>query len=188
MVAVIDPRRHVAIVGVYGVFLIGAAVVALVRNPDLTPGQLVFFWLYANGPGTVLLLTFLRRRVRAVGPMVLAFMVTGVTGAVLAIQVVGSSAKLMRTAVAIGSSLGLSATELLVLLHLFVRDPWLGFAALDRPAIPLEARKRPVPDAGCHVAAVRRRTIHNPGIRRLGLDIYRVCGICGLQAGCRGRL
>jgi len=119
MVAVIDPRRHVAIVGVYGVFLIGAAVVALVRNPDLTPGQLVFFWLYANGPGTVLLLTFLRRRVRAVGPMVLAFMVTGVTGAVLAIQVVGSSAKLMRTAVAIGSSLGLSATELFVLLHLF---------------------------------------------------------------------
>jgi hypothetical protein len=119
MVAVINPRRHLAIVGVYGVILIGIAVVALARNPDLTPGQLIFFWLFANGPGTVLLLAFMRRRVRAVGPMVLAFMVTGVTGAVLAIQVFGSSAKLVRAAVAIGSPLGLSATEIFVLLHSF---------------------------------------------------------------------
>jgi hypothetical protein len=125
-------RRYVAIVGVYGVILIGIAVVALARNPDLTPRQLVFFWLFANGPGTALLLAFMRRRVRAVGPMVLAFMVTGVTGAVLAIQFVGSSAKLMRAAVAVGSPLGLSATELFVLLHLFgfVISGVLGWALL----------------------------------------------------------
>ena len=132
LVAVIDPRRHVAIAGVYGVMLIGIAVVALVRNPVLTPGQLVFFWLYANGPGTVLLLAFLRRRVRAVGPLLLAFTVTGVTGAILAIQVVGGSDRLMRGAVAISSPLGLGATELFVLLNLlgFIVFGVFGWALL----------------------------------------------------------
>lgn len=137
-------RRYVAIVGVYGVILIGIAVVALARNPDLTPRQLVFFWLFANGPGTALLLAFMRRRVRAVGPMVLAFMVTGVTGAVLAIQFVGSSAKLMRAAVAVGSPLGQchrAVRSAPLVRFCDFRGPWLGSAALDRPALPLEARK-----------------------------------------------
>lgn len=118
LVSVIEPRRHAVIAGAYFVILTGIAVVALVRNPLLTSGELVFFWLYANGPGTVLLFAFLRRRVRAVGPLVLAFIVMGVTGAVLAIQVVGSSDRLMHGVVAIGSPLGLGATELFVLLHL----------------------------------------------------------------------
>ena len=118
LVAVIDPRRHAVIAGVYGIFLIGIAVTALVRNPGVTPGQLLFFWLYANGTATLLLLAFLRRRVRAVGPLMLAFSVSGVTGAVLSIQIVGSSENLLRGVVAFGSRLGLGATELFVLLHL----------------------------------------------------------------------
>jgi hypothetical protein len=113
-----DPRRLALIAGGYGLVAVIVAAVALVRNPALTPGQLIFFWMYANAPGTLLLLAFLRPRVRAVGPLVLAFMLTGVTGAALAIQVVGSSDPLMRGWVAVGSALGLGATALFILLHL----------------------------------------------------------------------
>ena len=62
-----DVGVYFAIVAVVGAF-------ALVRNPDLGAGELVFVWLFANGAGTLLLAAFLTRRVRAVGPLVLAFM------------------------------------------------------------------------------------------------------------------
>ncbi|HHP7234722.1 MAG TPA: hypothetical protein ACFCUC_08840 [Desulfobacterales bacterium] len=113
-----DPRRLALVAGGYGLVAVIAAAVALMRNPVLAPGQLIFFWMYANAPGTLLLLAFLRPRVRAVGPLVLAFMLTGVTGAALGIQVVGSSDHLMRGWVAVGSALGLGATALFILLHL----------------------------------------------------------------------
>jgi len=115
----IDRRQWITLVGVYLAALMLIAAVALARNPDLSAGQLAFFWVYANGPATVLLLTFLNRRVRAVGPLVLVFMVAGVTGAMIAIQVAGSNEGLLRGVVALGSALGLGATALYVLLHLF---------------------------------------------------------------------
>ncbi|MGD8974236.1 MAG: hypothetical protein PVJ56_13130 [Desulfobacterales bacterium] len=114
----ISRRQWFTLVGVYVVALMLIAALALTRNPDLSMGQLAFFWAYANGPATVLLFTFLNRRVRAVGPLVLVFMVAGVTGAVLAIQVVGSNDGLLRAVVALGSAIGLGARVLYVLLHL----------------------------------------------------------------------
>lgn len=125
-------RQWITLIGVYVVALVLIAALALVRNPALSLGQLGFFWAYANGPATVLLFTFLNRRVRAVGPLVLVFMVAGVTGAVLAIQVVGSNDGLLRGVVALGSVLGLGATFLYVLLHIvgFMVFGFLGWFLL----------------------------------------------------------
>jgi len=115
--SLINPAIKKRIAIAYGAIIFLVAGIALVRNPDLTIGQLLYFWLFANGPGTVLLLAFLSRRVRAVGPLVLAFMVAAVTGAVVIINIVGSSEGLMRGVVNVGSALGLGATALFVLLH-----------------------------------------------------------------------
>ncbi len=108
--------------GSYFVMLIACALFVLLRNPGLTVGELAYFWLFANGAGTVLLLLFIHRRVRAVGPLVLTFIVAGVTGAVLAVQFAGGSDALLRSIVAAGDTAGLGATSLLVLIHV------LGFA------------------------------------------------------------
>jgi hypothetical protein len=68
------------------------AEVALVRSPQLTFGQLILaHWLWTNGPATVLLLAFLNRRVRAVGPLVLVFMVGAVIGSIVALDIAGST-------------------------------------------------------------------------------------------------
>ena len=115
--SLINPAIKKRIAIAYGAIIFLVAGIALVRNPDLTIGQLLYFWLFANGSGTVLLLAFLSRRVRAVGPLVLAFMVAAVTGAVVIINIVGSSEGLMRGVVNVGSALGLGATALFVLLH-----------------------------------------------------------------------
>ena len=84
--------------------------------------ELLFFWLFVNGPATLLLAAFLTRRIRAVGPLVLAFMIAGVTGALLTVTLVGSNDALLRAIVNVGGVFGLGARLLFALLHL------LGFA------------------------------------------------------------
>ncbi len=107
----------VALVGGYVALLTAIGLYGLSRSPDLTVGQLATFWLFANGPETLLLLAFLNRRVRAVGPLVLAFMVTGVTGAFLFIELAGHSDSLLRAIVATGRAVGLGATAQFALMH-----------------------------------------------------------------------
>jgi hypothetical protein len=115
-------RQKTIIVGVYFGFVAVMGSVALARNPDLDPGQLIFFWSFANVAGTLLLSFFLARKIRAVGPLVLAFMVLGVTGAFLVVTIAGSNDALLYAIVELGGALGLGATALFLLLQL------LGFS------------------------------------------------------------
>jgi len=107
----------------YLAIVIVVAVFILIQNSELFSG-LILVWLGTNAPGTLLLLAFLRRRVRAVGPLVLAFMVAGVTGALLASEVPSYSEGLLRGLVMAGGAVGLGGTAIFVLLHV------VGFAAL----------------------------------------------------------
>jgi hypothetical protein len=117
-VSLINPaaKKRTALTYFGILFIVGG--IGLVRNPALTVRQLVVFWCLANGPGTVLLFAFLRRRVRAVGPLVLAFMVAAITGAIVLVSIVGSSQGLLRGVAQVGSALGLGARAILVLLDL----------------------------------------------------------------------
>jgi hypothetical protein len=123
LLAAISRGEWLAIVGAYFALLSAIGMYGLLRSPDLTAGQLALFWLFANGAETVLLLAFLNRRVRAVGPLVLVFMVAGVTGAFLFIDVARRSDAFLRAIVAVGDAVGLGATALFVLMHV------IGFAA-----------------------------------------------------------
>lgn len=108
----------------YAVVFIGLCAIAVARSPALDWGQVALFWASNNLPPTVLLLFFLNRRVRAVGPLVLVFMVLAVTGATVLVSVIGGSDFLLRAAVDVGSALGLHATGIFVGMHL------LGFLLL----------------------------------------------------------
>lgn len=132
VVTLLIPSARSVIIPVYFTIALIISVVALIRNPDLTVAQLVYLWFFANGLGTVLLLAFLNRRVRAVGPLVLAFMVAAITGAVIIVSAVGDSQSILRGVAAIGSMLGLGAKTIFVLLHLigFVLFGVLGWVLL----------------------------------------------------------
>ncbi len=108
----------------YGLVFAGLAAVGVARSPDFDWSQAALSWLIHNAPPSVLLLFFLNRRVRAVGPLVLVFMALAVTGALVVVSATGSSDFLLRAAVTVGSALGLGAMGVLVALHL------LGFLLL----------------------------------------------------------
>lgn len=122
LVTTTTPRQTIMVASVYFGLVILIGGIALARNAGLGLKELVFFWLFANGAATLLLAAFLTRRIRAVGPLVLAFMVAGVTGALLTVALAGSNDALLRAIVNVGGAFGLGATALFALLHL------LGFA------------------------------------------------------------
>jgi hypothetical protein len=117
-VSFINPAIRMRIGLAYCAFVLFVAGIVMLRNPHLTAGELPYFWLSVNGLGTILLAAFLNRRVRAVGPLMLAFMTAAVTGAVIILDFVGSSDGLMRGIVKVGETLGLGATAIFVLLHI----------------------------------------------------------------------
>ena len=125
LVAATSRGAWLAILGAYFALLAAIGAYALARNAELTVGQIATFWLIANGAETVLLLAFLNRRVRAVGPLVLAFMLAAVTGAFLLVNLSDANDALLRAFVEVGSVFELDALGTLVLMHL------LGFAAFS---------------------------------------------------------
>lgn len=71
-------------------------------------GELVVLWLLLNGPASVLLAAFMWRRIRAVGPLVLSFMVLALLGSQLIIGWMAADARVLQavTDVAFGIGLG----------------------------------------------------------------------------------
>jgi len=106
-------------------FLVGGVLgsISLAKSPNLKLAELLYFWLDVNAPPTILLLIFLNRRIRAVGPLVLVFMILGVTGATFFVTLIGNNFKLLKVLSDFTYSIGLSATGTVIALHL------IGFAA-----------------------------------------------------------
>ena len=110
-----------------GYFLLLGAVltVVVIRNPGLDPLQPFAFWIEVNIPATLIFVAALYYRICAVGPLVLVFMLIGVTGALLAIQILGLDDRLLRPVVVVATSIGLDAVAAFVLIQL------IGFALLS---------------------------------------------------------
>ena len=104
-------RQRLALGLAYVLLMLALAAWALARNPELSALDLARFWASTNLPPTVLLLAFLHRRIRAVGPLVLAFMLVAVIGAEAAVRLAGQSEATMRLAIGVGGTLGLDGTQ-----------------------------------------------------------------------------
>lgn len=111
-------------------FAIGGA--AIPSSPDLTWAQVALSWALNNLPPTVLLAAYLSRRVRAVGPLVLIFMVVALIGSDVAVSVVGSDERYLRAVLDLTGPLGLGAIGTLgaLLLFGFLIFAGLGWIAL----------------------------------------------------------
>jgi hypothetical protein len=109
LVAAATWRARLATASFYCLVFAVLGAITLIRSPDSSWGQLIALWLIINLPATVLLLVFLNRRVRAVGPLVLAFMTLAVAGSQLVLSIVGSDLGLLRSITGLGLSIGLRA-------------------------------------------------------------------------------
>jgi hypothetical protein len=105
-------RSHWLTLGAYfGVFLV-LVVVALARNPSMRWYELPLFWVLTNGLSTVLLAAFLTRRIRAVGPMVLAFMILAMTGSQLPPTIASNQPAVLKLTAQAGFALGLGPSQI----------------------------------------------------------------------------
>jgi hypothetical protein len=119
LVAAATRRTKLATVVLY--FLVFAAIIAvsLANSPEGSLGPLILAWVIYDLPATLLLLTFLNRRVRAVGPLVLIFMIVAVLGSQLALSLLAVSDEIIRALVSVVSIFGLGAYSVILGLSLF---------------------------------------------------------------------
>jgi hypothetical protein len=122
LVATVTGRGRVIVLGVYLFAGIALGILLHNRSPDLTILQLAYLWINANLIPSLLLLFFLNRRIRAVGPLLLVFMIVGAMGATSLVSVAGNNPKLLRAIANFAHSIGLGAAGTMWGLHL------LGFA------------------------------------------------------------
>jgi hypothetical protein len=107
----------------YFVVLLAIAALAMPNSPDATWAQVVQAWVLFDLAPTLVMLTYLSRRVRAVGPLVLIFMVFAIAGSNIAILAVGSDDRLLRAAITMTDAVGAGAIGTFWLLQA------VGFAA-----------------------------------------------------------
>jgi hypothetical protein len=69
--------------GVYFLIILVLGIISVIGSSAANWLQIILLWFTTNFPAALLLLAFLNRRVRAVGPVVLTFMVLAATGLVL---------------------------------------------------------------------------------------------------------
>jgi hypothetical protein len=130
-----DTRRQaLRLLCEYLLLLALVAVPALALSPDLTPGQLVYLWCFANLPSSLLLGIVLYRPLRAISPLVMAFAVLAFSGAALLVTLAGGTDSFLRLLVSLAEPLGLGAVSVFIGLHLtgFLLLGWLGWLLLQR--------------------------------------------------------
>src|SRR5499433_154611 len=104
LVAAYNPTRQWGLFATYFVVLLSLSGIALVLTPDIGIGQLLLLWIVVNGLPTVIMLAFLLQPIRAVGPLVLAFVITVSLGSYL-LWISSRNEKTLRTISQIGSRL-----------------------------------------------------------------------------------
>jgi len=100
-------RTRFMVVLIYFLSLVPLAILTLFTNSIVSWGQIAVLWLLTDLIALIVLLAFLNRRIRAVGPLVLTFMIIAVTGSVILPLIIGIDASLLRNIVHIGVTLGL---------------------------------------------------------------------------------
>ncbi len=116
IVAATTRRAKAAATGGYFLVLAAISAVAMSRSPDLTWLQVLMSWAMYDLPPTMLLLTFLSPRIRAVGPLVLTFMLLALIGGDVATTFAGSQERYLRAILGVTSPLGLGGTGTFVAL------------------------------------------------------------------------
>ncbi|MGH7887396.1 MAG: hypothetical protein ACREPG_06000, partial [Candidatus Binatia bacterium] len=127
--AAVSRRAKLIVALAYLALGISLGALLLTRSPDTTAGRLAVLWVSANIPSSILLLIFLHRRIRAVGPLVLLFMITGVTGAIVIVQLVEKNPKLLGAIRDFSISIGIGPIGAVLALYLigFITFAVLGW-------------------------------------------------------------
>jgi hypothetical protein len=127
----------------YFLGLIAISAVAMALSPELTWSQAWLAWIMFDLPATVLLLTCLSPRIRAVGPLILTFLLLALTGSDVAVSIASSRDSYLRAFIDLTDLVGLGAvgTFIALLATGFLMFAVLGWAALQWIGRRYQAKK-----------------------------------------------
>jgi hypothetical protein len=109
LVAAYSPAKLWRLFATYFSVLLAISGIALMGNPNIGVGQMLLLWIIVNGLPTVIMLAFLLRPIRAVGPLVLAFVITVSLGSYTLLWMPFRNEGASRTIAEIGLWIGVSA-------------------------------------------------------------------------------
>lgn len=143
MIAAYDRVRRLQVFAAYFLALLIIIAIANARNPDLGMLSLPLYWIIQNGPPTALVLVFLLRPIRAVGPLVVSFLIAVAIGSQSLIMAASANDRLLRGISDLGVKLGLNSTAVFIGM---IAVGMLAFTLLGWPLLRLigkryEARK-----------------------------------------------
>jgi hypothetical protein len=133
LVAAVTWRMRLIVISIYFLLIIVIGVIASLGDAMTSWTQIVFLWFLTNLPAALVLLAFLNRRIQAVGPLVLTFMIFAVTGALLLPSLANNNARIIRLIVDIGVALRLGGFGIYLALNLlgFVLFGLIGWLVLQ---------------------------------------------------------
>lgn len=125
-------RMKIGKVLVYFAILTLLTAAAILRSSETKFHEPFLLWAVINLPMTLLVLAFLNRRVRAVGPLILAFLIVALTGAVAGLDIVGGDEGTLRAVAEFAFNLGLGGigTFVAIILVGFALFALLGWLAV----------------------------------------------------------
>lgn len=130
MVSAYDRKRRLQVLGTYFAVLALIIAIGLARNPAMGAFELPMYWLITNGAATILLMTFLLRPIRAVGPLVLSYLLMVALGSQTLLSFAAADETALRLLAGAGFRLGLGASEVFLGMILL---GMLAFGALGWP-------------------------------------------------------
>jgi hypothetical protein len=107
LVAATTRREKVLVATGYTTGCGALALAVLITSPDSSPSQLIVLWIAYDLPPSLLFSAFLLRRVRAVGPLVVTFLVFSFGGTSFLLDALGRNPGALRSVVDFFVSLGL---------------------------------------------------------------------------------
>jgi hypothetical protein len=133
LVAAVTWRMRFIVISIYFLLIFVMGVIASLGDAMTSWTQIVLLWFLTNLPAALVLLAFLNRRIQAVGPLVLTFMIFAVTGALLLPSLAINNARIIRLIVDIGVALGLGGFGIYLALNLlgFVLFGLIGWLVLQ---------------------------------------------------------
>jgi len=102
IVAAANFRTKLAVVLLYFFILAGIAIAMNLLSKEANWSSHATLWFLYDVPTSLILLAFLNRRIRAVGPLVLIFLMVSAFGALFPLLLLGSSEAAMRLAAKLG--------------------------------------------------------------------------------------
>ena len=181
----------------YGVIALAVLLFAALISPNVGVFSLVVSWFIFNTPPTLILLAFMSRRIRAVGPLTLVYALVCLTGAIMAVGLLdsltsGSPSDIALRLFGMAAAADVSSLEILfwfvvIGLSIAALIGWTRSSVAHR-SIPGGTIQRSIAFRRCHRSPLWPVPLDYARVPGAMVSTVRIRCVRGVQACCQDRV